>query len=294
LQQFATESKYADQRAALRQAYDIKTPVQIYPNSYLKKFGSAMERRFKADLDRITENHDGDDTYATYAGVQDFSRANLAPLVWAMLQLGWLKTEDEDPDKQDCLLRAPNQGGPSVEVDKKTHGHMLGCYLFWDKVQGLFIRTGKDNVLGNRPKTHKNNLTKRRGGCGLVTGYADKMDDLNCFVGLASGNDLTAVEVLASALQWPQTTVTKLQAWNWPKKGVSTVFDRVKGMLGYLVEKWMELCCDYQVIVSTRPGWEAPMGYFPREAAKRQAGASAKRKRRNTTGRGAKKSKNSE
>jgi hypothetical protein len=81
----------------------------------------------------------------------------------------------------------------------------------------------------------------------LVTGYADKMDDLNCFVGLASGNDLTAVEVLASALQWPQTTVTKLQAWNWPKKGVSTVFDRVKGMLGYLVEKWMELCCDYQV-----------------------------------------------
>lgn len=89
LQQFATESKYADQRAAL------------------KKFGSAMERRFKADLDRITENHDGDDTYATYAGVQDFSRANLAPLVWAMLQLGWLKTEDEDPDKQDCLLRTP-------------------------------------------------------------------------------------------------------------------------------------------------------------------------------------------
>ena len=89
---------------------------------------------------------------------------------------------------------------------------------------------------------------------------------MECVLGLASGNDLISVVMLASGLQWPSSTVRKLRAWNWPSKGRSTPFHRVQGMLGYLPEKWMELCTDHKVNVSVMPGWEAPLGYHPRES----------------------------
>ena len=80
---------------------------------------------------------------------------------------------------------------------------------------------------------------------------------------------------VASALQWPSSTVAKIGGigeehkyqWKWPsaKGKPGTPLQRVRGMLGYLSEKWLELCCDPKTNVSKAPGFEAPLGYYVRE-----------------------------
>ena len=244
--------------------------VDVTPD--VEQFAESLNKLLE---ERLTSHIDGDrvDPSKQDHFTLKFTHDNLPPMS-ALLALSGQLTDDLDCEEADsCLLSAlPVEGVHQMMTDELKG--LEGCYLYYDKKKGRWVRSGKTSGAANasfefRGNTHAKNARKTEmmrkmrfhrsypaegvQNLGGRKGYFETLD-MYCAMGFDRTDDLSAFcpkEADDTVFVWSKDTIKELNKRSGPLK------EKQLDMVAYLWELVYDLLLDSRHNVSDSPGFES-------------------------------------
>ena len=206
-----------------------------------------------------------------------WAKRNLARTVATLAFFGHInpRVHEFQTDSNVTLLAFPGNGGIFMDARMEPHKSLVGNYLYFDKQQQHWIRSGKVSAKnlnhGTRDEAHKkNSKNPMKSSMGFYRAYCDETAEVQgcekkghfqfleqyCGLSFERDNCEQLTKVTNAILEWDSHTIQKMNEIPRVSKGQQTMNDVQIDMAAYQFELVSSSCIGVSNNISESPGFE--------------------------------------